>query len=263
MKRKIWLLAFALLFSACSLLPANEAPASQPAAPEITQSAEPNEAEAIEGVVVPAQTSSMRFLVAGPVVALEIEEGAQVKAGDLLATLSTPALDSAVLAAEAELRAAEADLQYWLIPRRNKPPERRWLAEDRIDAAHAAIETALAEQAQQNIYAPYDATVIEVNTAVGEYLNAQQPLCLLADTAHLQVETTDLSERDVVQLALGQKVRLYVEALDLETEGKITAIAPRATEESNDVLFPVTIDFDEIPAGLRWGMTVQIDFAEE
>jgi len=257
MKKKIWLLGFALLFSACSINSATEVPAPQPDA----EDAPIEEAESIEGVVVPAQISSMRFLVAGPVAALTIEKGAQVKQGNLLASLSTPTLDSAVAQAQAELRAAEADLQYWLIPRRNKPPERRWLAEDRVEAAKAAIETSLAKQAQQNLIAPYDATVIETNTAIGEFINAHEQVCLLADTAHFQVETTDLSERDVVNLGIGQKATLYIEALGLKTEGTITAIAPRATEESNDVFFAVTIDFDEIPEGLRWGMTVQVDFA--
>lgn len=258
MKKICWvLLLLAALLSACSLNSAADIPAPQPAA---ENSAQDDEAEKIEGVIVPAQTSSMRFLLPGSVAALPIEEGAQVQQGELLATLAAPELESAVQQAEAELRAAEADLQYWLIPRRNKPPERRWLAEDRIEAAKAAIHTARAEQAQRNLTAPYDATVVEINAAVGEYLNPQEQVCLLADIENLQVETTDLNEREVVHLSIGQKAALYIEALDLETEGTITAIAPRGHEESNDVFFPVRIEFDEIPEGLRWGMSVQIEF---
>ncbi len=260
MKKRRWLalVPLLILLVGCTAAPATPAPAPE-AAPAEAESA-PAENALIEGVVVPAQQSILSFLVPGNVEALNVAEGDLVKTGDALVTLATPELDSIVLASEAALNAAIADLQYWLVPRKHKPPERRWLAEDRVEAAKAAIQTSQAMQAQQTLLAPYTATVVELNIADGEVVNPYQAVMQLADLENLLIETTDLSERDVVNVQVGQTVLVYIEALNLETEGKVTHIATLPEPSTNDVIYTATIQLDESPEGLRWGMSVTIDF---
>ena len=264
MKKGSWLgiLPLLLLLVACGTTPATRpetAPEVAPAEVEIS----PATNELTEGVVVPARESSMSFLVAGTVNELNIAEGDLVQAGDTLITLATPELDSIVLANEAALDAAVADLQYWLVARKHKPPERRWLAEDRVEAAKAAIETARTMQAQQNLLAPYTATVIEINSATAQVVNPYQQVLLLADLDNLKIETTDLSERDLVNVQVGQPVLVYIEALDLEAEGILCSIATMPEEITNDVIYTATIELNETPADLRWGMSVKLDFEIE
>jgi HlyD family secretion protein len=260
MKKRRWLalLPLLILLIGCTAAPATSAPAPE-AAPVETESA-PAENDLIEGVVVPAQQSTLSFLVSGNVETLNVAEGDLVKTGDALITLVTPELDSVVLASEAALDAAVADLQYWLLPRKYKPPERRWLAEDRVEAAKATVQIAQAMQAQQTLLAPYAATVVELNIADGEVVNPYQAVMQLADLENLLIETTDLSERDVVNVQVGQKVLVYIEALDLETEGTVTHIATLPEPLTNDVIYTTTIQLDENLAGLRWGMSVTINF---
>jgi len=261
MKTRSWLglLPILLLVISCSTTPATTAESSTEAMPPLAV----EENTSIEGVVVPAQQSTMSFLVAGNVAEVSVAKGDLVQAGDSLITLATPELDSAVLASEASLRAAEADLVYWMVTRKHKPPERRWLAEDRVDAAKAAVETALASQKQKTLLASYQATVVEINASKGEVISAYQDVILLADLSNLKIETTDLNERDVVNLSVGQRAFVFVEALDAEFEGKVTAISPLPNDESIDVVYTATIELDEIPAPLRWGMSVTINFEKK
>ena len=261
MKKRSWLglLPFLLLIFGCTATPT----ATPETAPEVVSAeaeSSPTASSLIEGVVVPARESILSFLVAGKVAELNVEKGDLVQAGDTLITLSTPELDSTVLATEASLDAAMADLQYWRIHRGRKPPERKWLAEDRVEAAKATVETARATQAQQSLLAPYAATVIEVDVATGEVISPYERVFLLADLENLKIETTDLSERDVENVQIGNSVLVYIEALDLEVEGKVSAIATLADTSTNDILYTTTIELNETPANLRWGMSVTIDF---
>ncbi len=86
-----------------------------------------------------------------------------------------------------------------------------------------------------------------------------QPVLTLAEIHHLQAVTTDLSERDVTQVSVGQQATVYVEALDVEIGGRVADIAPQASAIGGDVVYAVTIELDEQPPGLRWGMSVEVE----
>ena len=86
-----------------------------------------------------------------------------------------------------------------------------------------------------------------------------QVVLTLADLSHLQVQTTDLSERDVTRVSVGQQATVYVEALDVEIGGQVVDIAPQANTVGGDVVYAVTIELDEQPPGLRWGMSVEVE----
>jgi hypothetical protein len=81
----------------------------------------------------------------------------------------------------------------------------------------------------------------------------------LADLRHLQVETTDLSERDVDQVAVGQRAAVTVEGLGVTVEGQVVHVASQATTVGGDVVYAVVVALDEQPPGLRWGMSVEVE----
>ena len=85
----------------------------------------------------------------------------------------------------------------------------------------------------------------------------------LADLSHLQVETTDLSERDVTEVQAGQGATVYVEALNVDVPGRVARISPLASTVGGDVVYTVVVDLDEQPAGLRLGMSVEVEIATE
>jgi HlyD family secretion protein len=89
-----------------------------------------------------------------------------------------------------------------------------------------------------------------------------QPVLVLADLDHLRVETTDLSERDVSRVKVGQKVTLLIKALNQEASGHVTHISPLAETLGGDVVYKATIDLDAPPEGLLPGMSVEAQFLE-
>ena len=88
-------------------------------------------------------------------------------------------------------------------------------------------------------------------------------LVVISDIDHLQVETTDLSERDVPKVEIGQPVTVFVEALNENVTGKVLLISPVSNTLGGDVVYKTTIELDQpFPAGLRAGMSAEVQFGE-
>jgi multidrug resistance efflux pump len=133
-------------------------------------------------------------------------------------------------------------------------------AEYELQAAELALDEA---SAAFDLAAPFDGTVVEIYIHSGEGMGAFQPILVLADLSHLQVVTTDLSEVDVADLAVGQQAEIIFDAISDQTfTGRIEEIANKSTGVSS-VYYDVTLSLDEIPEGLRWGMTAFITFPLE
>ena len=64
------------------------------------------------------------------------------------------------------------------------------------------LDAAKYKLTQGTLLAPFDSTVVDVNIEPGEFAQAGQVTITLADLANMQVETTDLSERDVPSIKL-------------------------------------------------------------
>jgi multidrug efflux pump subunit AcrA (membrane-fusion protein) len=141
-------------------------------------------------------------------------------------------------------------------------PEKLSLAEARLKNAENQLAAAQATLEHLAIKAPFSGVVSQVNYHSGEWVVAGQPVLTIADVEHLNVETTDLSERDVPGVSVGQPVTVFVEALGETLSGHVSLIAPLADTLGGDVVYKITIDLDSIPAGLRSGMSVEVQFAE-
>lgn len=173
-------------------------------------------------------------------------------------TLYSPDLELSVKAAELAVEFANIEYKYW-IPRKDRPPERRDQAKAIFEGTQAQLELANASFAQTIIVAPYNATVVDIKVQPGEFAQAGQVVIVLGDLAHMQIKTTDLSERDVTAVQVGQSANVYIEALDVTVTGKVLHISPISETVGGDVVYPVTIELDEQPDGLLWGMTAEVE----
>lgn len=220
-------------------------------------------------VVVPAQTTRLSFLTSALVKEVNVEEGDAVTEGQVLVTLNTPELEYNVIAAQEAFRSAQAyaELQRYkrVKDRRNgkvywdvAPPEVRQRADAQAASAQAAMEAAQAVLAQSTLMAPRDATVASVHVLPGEFIQQNQTVLTLATLETLQLETTDLSERDITQVRVGAPASIFIEALNETVTGKVVRISSIASIVGGDVVFKVTVDFDEQPKGLLWGMTAEV-----
>ena len=227
-------------------------------------------------VIVPAQVSELGFLISGIARDIPVEEGDAVKAGQTLMVLDTPDLQFAVDEARANVRAALAEEQMRRndIIRRYKinwttftvkrlrlpvPHEEIDIANARIEQARASVEIARANLAQGTLIAPHAGTITSIKVIPGEFVPSDQAVVTLATLNALQVETTDLSERDIPSVHTGDPANIFVEALNRNISGKVIGISPIASSVGGDVVFKVTIAPDEQPEGLLWGMTAQVE----
>ncbi|HTX79232.1 MAG TPA: HlyD family efflux transporter periplasmic adaptor subunit [Longilinea sp.] len=127
--------------------------------------------------------------------------------------------------------------------------------------ARLALQTAQYNLDATRLVAPFAGGISAMNAAVGSYVSPGAVMVVISNTNQLHVETTDLSERDVPNVAVGQTATVTVKALNQDITGKVTGIAPLADTLGGDQVYKVTIDLDSVPANLLAGMSVvvQID----
>jgi multidrug resistance efflux pump len=130
-----------------------------------------------------------------------------------------------------------------------------------ISQAQAAFESAEDNLADMTMTAPFDGVVADVLVEIGEVVASGTPVVSMGDFGGWQVQTTDLTELDVVDLNVGDPVEIQVDAIPGETlTGTVRKIAETSQLVRGDVTYEVTIDLDDpgdLP--LRWGMTVFVD----
>ena len=256
MKPIRWTALFALVMISLSLL-------AQPVSASVIQSRFAQTGAVVASAnVAPAQVTRLSFTIAGRVKEVLVSKGDQVTAGQVLVTLDSAELDAAVQQATANRGVTFAQWEYNLQPRPKQLPEDRVIAKARLDKSDAQIEIAKLRLAQASLLSPINATVVSVDVQPGESVDVAQVVVTIATLDQLQVETKDLSERDVPGVKVGQPATIYVDALDREFAGKVIAISPTSNTIGGDVVFKVTIALDEQPAGLRWGMSAEVTIGE-
>jgi multidrug resistance efflux pump len=105
--------------------------------------------------------------------------------------------------------------------------------------------------------------VAKVDISAGEEVNPGQPLITFADLSQWLVETTDLTENEIVNLSENMDVVVVPDALpDLQLKGKIESISDFYTEKAGDITYRVRVKLTETDPRLRWGMTTETRFSE-
>ena len=159
--------------------------------------------------------------------------------------------------AQARLKLAED--KYELL--KNGPdPDALELAQARLKNAQDQADAVRASLANLELKAPFAGMVSKVNIHSDEWVMPGQAILVLADLEALRVETTDLSERDVPKIEIGQIVTVFIKALNQDVTGHVSEISPLADTLGGDVVYETTIDLDTRPAGLRAGMSVEVQF---
>lgn len=277
-----------------------------------------------DGRLVPSQYARLSFLTSGNVVEILVEEGGEVREGDIIARLSgweqldsqvasaehdllsarqaldtlhndhdqdvTNALEVLTLAEETEHEAdrreanvattatdytksqAEQDLQvaqdrleyaqaeYDLLLE-GPDPEKLAEAESRVAAAEAALIAAQNSRGNLDLRAPFNGTVVSIEIVIGQFVPAGQAAVVLANLDDWFVETTNLTEIEVVNVHVGQSVSIAPDSLlDTKMSGTVISIKDVFEEKSGDITFTARISLGDIDQRLRWGMTVAVTF---
>jgi HlyD family secretion protein len=238
------------------------------------------------GYVVARRQAVVSAKIQGRLEELRVEEGSEVKKGDVLARLEDFDYQAAVSRARAAVQRAEADLAEQKRQARlaEKLAAEEVLAEDQRDAAFSRVRIAEAELAQQKadlefaeaqlrntvIRAPFAGVVIKKMAEVGESVAPIPPgvnisvssgaIVALADLATLEVEA-DVAEANVAKVHNGQPAEVTVEAIpDRRYHAVLRQIIPTADRTKATVMVKVTIlDKDE---NLKPEMSAKVTFLE-
>jgi HlyD family secretion protein len=165
--------------------------------------------------------------------------------------------EAALQSAQSEMDAASKDYD---ILKNGPDPDALALADQRIKNAQAQIAAAQADLDGLTLKAPFDGTVSKISIHGGEWVLPGQTVLTVAELNQLRVETTDLSERNVAQVKVGQKVSILIKALGQNVNGKVLEISPLADTLGGDVVYKTVISLDSQPEEARSGMTVDVQF---
>ncbi|MBE0671502.1 MAG: efflux RND transporter periplasmic adaptor subunit [Anaerolineales bacterium] len=233
-----------------------------------TNNAQTNSGDSVSAaaVVVPMSEARLSFTSVGRVASVSVQVGDKVEAGQILVELDTAILEAKVKEAEANLAYAETDLKYLIrvtgCRGEGCTPSYKHIevAENEVARAQALVDSAKATlNAQSNLTAPFAGTVVSVDISPAETVTPGQVVIVLGDLSGYRIETTDLSERDVPQVKIGQAATVFVEALGQDFNGKVADVSRISSTIGGDVVYKVTIDFDQQPKGLLWGMSADVE----
>jgi multidrug resistance efflux pump len=188
-----------------------------------------------------------------------------VRALNRLTGVITPDFDldqaqTELIIAQARLALAEQEKEELKL---GPDPDDLAAVDARIQAAEASLAAAQAALGHLELLSTLNGTVVEQDLMVGEPVASGEPVMHIADFSQMYVETDDLTEIEVVAVAIGQKVTVVVDALpDIELTGTVEAISQEHEEKRGDITYTARIRLDTGDPRLRWGMTVAITFVK-
>jgi HlyD family secretion protein len=238
------------------------------------------------GYVVARRKAVVSAKIQGRLADLKVEEGSQVREGEIIARLESVDYEAQVQRARAQVQRAEADLGE--ARRQTRVAENlsreNVLSRDELEASQSRVKVAEANLAQaradqefaaaqlQNtlIRAPFSGVVVRKMAEVGESVAPIPPgvnlstssgaIVALADLATLEVEA-DVAEANVARLADEQPAEVTVEAFPQDRyKAVLRQVIPTADRTKATVQVKVTI-LDKDPK-LKPEMSAKVTFLE-
>ncbi len=214
----------------------------------------------IEELLAGATSGQRQSASGGVSVAVAQREAAEAELDLLLAgSQSEQVAIAAAGVAQAEAQRAEAEVRL------QQTQAAVAQAEAGVAQAQAAVDTARVALNDRTLVAPFAGLLADLTAELGEVVSPGVPVAVLADVSSWLVETTDLTELDVVGVAVGYPAEAQADALpNTQLTGTVTDISTVSQDVRGDVTYVVTIRLDDAgDAPLRWGMTVFTTIDEE
>jgi RND family efflux transporter MFP subunit len=218
------------------------------------------------GPLVAPSTAVVRAKAPGTLLALNVQEGSRVAAGQLLGRIDLAEQTSRLAERSAAVESARATLTQ--AERTHASNERlaaqQFISPIALDNSRAAVDTARATlQAMQaaadtarlglrdaSLQAPISGIVAKRHVLPGEKVAMEQPLLTLVDLARLELAGS-VGTHEVSRLAAGMPVQLQVEGVGQPVAGRIARIAPAAEPGTRSI--GVTIELPNPKELLRAG----------
>jgi HlyD family secretion protein len=249
------------------------------------------------GEITPEKRVDISAKVVGEIINLPVVEGQDVRSGQLLIEIERDLYEAARNQARAAVRQAEVSVRRQEVQladaRRNMRRTKELIADglvsqEALDAAQLGLDTAQVElEAQKHaveqyrsalqrteddlarttIRSPMGGTVIQLNAEQGETVvpgSTNLPGSVIMTVADMSVllAEVEVSEVDVVNVALGQEAEVKVDALGTEPQrGRVVEIATsgRRDPAQGTIRFRVKVALDDPDPALRPAMTAKVD----
>jgi RND family efflux transporter MFP subunit len=250
------------------------------------------------GYVVAQTRAAVASKAAGRLIELNVREGSRVHKGDLIARLDSSDVRASILAAQAAVSQAEANVRQTEVEQINAEGELKRTkgleakgfvsaqavdnAQTRVNAAHATVAAARAGLGQAKaqlkiqqvnedfteIRAPFDGVVLVKNANVGDMITpmssaagAQGAVVTMADMTTLEVEA-DVSEGNLSKASPDQPVEIVLDALpDTRFRGHVVGIVPTVDRAKATVM--TKIRFDQLDPRILPEMSAKAAFLSQ
>ncbi len=122
------------------------------------------------------------------------------------------------------------------------------------EAAAKSLEEAKQQRENLIVVAPCDGTIATLSISEGDEISSGAMLCSILEGEDMNL-TIAVDELDVVEVEVGQKVKISVDALsDAEMDGEVYKIAPVGSNSGGVTTYDVELTFDAEGSGVRSGM---------
>ena len=225
----------------------------------------------VSGSVISDNQKMITSRFMGFVTQVSVSEGDRIKKGQLLYTIDSKEIDSAMSQVDLGISQAQLSLQMYqnqyqnvkLNLERHKrlldkdmvskyDVENLQLAaknlEDMITIAKKQVEQAQARKNEVknqynylNIKAPNNGVVISTNIKVGEMAMPGMPAIVLSDLSDLKV-AVDIAEGDLQKFSYGKKVKVDIPSSNISVMGKVTAVIPNSNPMTHS--FKIKVSFN-------------------
>jgi RND family efflux transporter MFP subunit len=232
------------------------------AAAAFTSPAQAQSVLTASGYVIARRKAAVASKGTGRLVYLGVDEGDQVKRGQVIARLEDEDVTAALRRARADLAAAEAELNdaRESLKRQKTLLEKDFVAQSEYDAAEARYKrvTASIESARfavreaevavdyTRIVAPFDGTVLRKNADIGEIMaplagaaSSRAAVVTIADLSSLEVDA-DVAEANITKVKNEQSCEIRLDAYPEHAyDGYVSKIVPTADRAKATVLVKI------------------------
>jgi len=242
----------------------------------------------LSGTVISDNEKMITSRYMGFVTRVNAYEGAHVKKGQLLYSIDSKEVDSAMTRVQLGISQAQLALQMnqnqlnnvlLNLARHKRLLEKKMvskyevenlelaaqnmqdmveISKKQVDQANAQLNEVKNQYKYLDIKAPNRGVIIAKNVNVGEMAMPGMPAFILSDLSNLKI-TMEVSENNLKMVPYGKKVKVEIPSVGMKGVGKIIAIIPSSNPMTHS--FKVKVSFSTKIKGIYPGMyaTVNID----
>ncbi|MCK9454332.1 MAG: efflux RND transporter periplasmic adaptor subunit [Sulfurimonas sp.] len=235
----------------------------------------------LSGTVISDNKKMITSRFMGFVTDVKVSEGDEVKKGDLLYTIDSKEIDSALIQVELGISQAQLSLQMYqnqytnvklnlerhkrllekdmvskfevenLALAENNLANMITIAKKQVAQAQAQLEEVKNQYRYLNITAPNDGVIVSKNIEVGEMAMPGMPALELSDLTNLKI-SAEISEGNLELIKEGKKVVVNIPSRGIQAIGTISAIIPNSNPMTHS--FKIKISFKNIYKSIYPGM---------